>query len=98
MSSPIILTEEQQEQYTAFVANFLRMLHEHTTIDYDSAEAVLQIAVSVLLGVIFCIPAPTDKQEEIDPFLVITFTTALQLEFGGPLMAPRPSSGIKTHD
>lgn len=76
-----MLTEEQQNQYVAFVANFLSLLHEETNVTKEQAEALLSLAVSVLLGAIFNMLSPTGEDDPLVMFAAATMKIALDREY-----------------
>jgi len=81
------MTEAQQQQYIAFVANFLSLLHEETSASYEQAEALLGMAVATLLGAVFDI-LPPDGGAEPDNFIMGVMQLGLKREY----------ASVKVHD
>lgn len=77
-TEPTTLSQERQEEYLAFVANYVDHLHE-AGIDRNQAEKLSIIAASCLLATVFHIQS---KHDEIDVFCVTVIKVALKRFYG----------------
>jgi len=51
-----MLNKKQEDQYIAFVANLVCLLHGETNMTQEQAKCVVEMAASTLLGAVLCIP------------------------------------------
>ena len=51
-----MLSEKQENQYIAFVASLVCLLHEETDMTCEQAKCVMEMAASALLGAVLCVP------------------------------------------
>ena len=75
-----VLTEEQKQQYIAFVDNFVAVMCDETNVTYGQARLIVHLAASTLLGAVFHV-APPEDVKDIDPFILKTVQVALDREF-----------------
>ncbi len=81
------MTQEQQEQFLAFIANMIYYLHEEG-MDYEHTKMAVDMAASCLLAVLFHIKPDCDDITEL--FIVGVINAALHHSY--PSTQAQPTS------